>query len=158
VLDMTVEHLEETSKRNWKRMDEKAYLKIVKQTLPPLRRPTTKAGLDGYVQEVVEATKVAIDKAVPRTCFSHRAREGWTAECKTVLTEAKRLKRLHSQHATEETWEAYRKARNHKARVVRKAMTKMYVDQVEEAAQSPEKLWRLELLLSNSCPQTPLTG
>jgi hypothetical protein len=140
VLDMTIQHLEETSKMSWKRIDEKAYLETLKQVLPPLCRPATKAALDRYVQQVIEALKTAIDKAVPRTGFSPRAREGWTAECKMVLTEAKRLKRLHSQHATEDSWEAYRKARNYKTRVIRKAMTKIHRDRVEEAAQSPEKL------------------
>jgi ribonuclease HI len=53
------------------------------------------------------------------------------------------LKRLYSQHTTEETWEAYRAARNHKARMIRKALTKMHRQRVEEAAESPEKLWRL---------------
>ncbi|KAL6152343.1 hypothetical protein ACJQWK_05935 [Exserohilum turcicum] len=143
VLNMTVQSMQETTKRNWKRMNEKTYLEDLKATLPPLRRPTTKLALDNYVRDVTTAIKTAAEKATPQVCISARAREGWTAECKTVLAEAKRLKRRHSQHGTEETWQAYREARNHKARVIRKAMTQMHRDRVEEAAQSPEKLWKL---------------
>lgn len=75
--------------------------------------------------------------------MSWYSREGWSQECKEVLANAKRLKRLHSQHSTEETWEAYRTARNRKARTTRKALTQMHRSRVEEAAESPEKLWRL---------------
>jgi Holliday junction resolvase RusA-like endonuclease len=76
VLDMTVQHLQETTKRSWKRMNKTTYLKALKQTLPPLRRPTTKTALDNYVRDVVAAISVGLDKAVPQTRASAQAREG----------------------------------------------------------------------------------
>jgi exonuclease III len=75
VLDMTVQHLQNTAKRNWKRMNEATYLKILKQTLPPLRRPMTKTALDNYVREVVIAVSAGLDKAVPQIRASSQARE-----------------------------------------------------------------------------------
>ena len=74
---------------------------------------------------------------------SEHAREGWTTECKAALAEAKRLRRIHSQRNTDESWEAYRTARNHKARTIRKALRDAHRDRVEQAAKSPEALWRL---------------
>ena len=65
-LDLTVQRLENTSRKNYKRLNEKAYTKALKQALPPLRRPATKAALDAYVQEIVAAVKEVIDKAVPQ--------------------------------------------------------------------------------------------
>lgn len=143
VLDLTVQRLHNTPRKNYRRLRENVYTKTLKQALPPLRRPATKAALDAYVHEMVEAIKEAIDKAVPQTRLTPQSREGWTDECKEALAEAKRLKRAYSQHPTGESWEAYRTARNHKARVIRKALTKMHRQRVEEAAESPEKLWRL---------------
>jgi hypothetical protein len=67
-------------------------------------------------------------------------REGWSDECKAVLAEAKRLKRAHSQHHTDESWEAYRAARDHKARTIKKALRDAHREQVERAAKSPEAL------------------
>lgn len=116
------------------------YPRTLSISLLPLRRPSTKLALDDYVLDMVAAIKTALEKAVPQTNVLAWAREGWKAECKAVLTEAKRLKRLHSQHSTEATWQAYREARNHKGRVIRKAMTRTHRDRVEEAAQRPEKL------------------
>jgi hypothetical protein len=80
---------------------------------------------------------------VPHTRPLERAREGWTEECKAVLAEAKRLRRTHNQRSTDESWEAYCAARNHKARTIRKALRDAHRDRVEQAAKSPEALWRL---------------
>jgi hypothetical protein len=60
-----------------------------------------------------------------------------------VLAETKRLKRAHSRHHTEESWEAYRVARNHKARTISKALRKAHRDRIEQASESPDALWKL---------------
>jgi ribonuclease HI len=142
-IHMTIKQAQQTGKRNYKRINEENYVKALKEALPPLRRPTTKTAIDNYVQEIVRAIKGAAEKTTPQTNVTPQSREGWTDECKKVLMETKRLRRLHSQYGTEETWEAYRAARNHKTRTIRKALTKMHRHRVEEAAESPEKIWRL---------------
>ncbi|KAI1531407.1 pol-like protein [Pyrenophora tritici-repentis] len=143
VMDMRIQQLDATPKRDWKRLDEAVYNKALKQALPTLRRPANKTALDTYVQEIVGAIQGAIDKAIQYSRPSDRIREGWSEECRAVLAEAKRLKRVHSQRHTGESWEAYRAARNHKARTIKKALRNAHRKQVEQAAKSPEALWRL---------------
>ena len=143
ILDLSIQPLEATLRRNWKRLDEKVYQKELRGALPPLRRPANKTALDRYVEDVVMAIKKAIEKAVPFTRPSDRVREGWTEECKVALTEAKRLKRLHSQHNSDDSWAAYCAARNYKARTIRKALRNAHRDRIEQASQTPEVLWRL---------------
>jgi exonuclease III len=140
VIDMRVQQLETSLKQDWKRLDERIYHKALRKALLPLQRPANKTALDMYVQEVVKAIQKAIDQALPHTRPSDRMREGWSDECKAVLAEAKRLKRAHSQHHTDESWEAYRAARNHKARTIKKALRDAHREQVEQAAKSPEAL------------------
>lgn len=142
-LDLAVQRLEKTPRKNWKRLDEKLYTKTLRHSLPPLRRPLTKTALNTYTSEVTSAIQNAISKAVPNTLPSSHARAGWTEECRTVLAEAKRLKRVHSRHHTAETWEAYRAARNYKARTISKALQKAHRDSIEQAAESPDALWKL---------------
>ena len=96
-----------------------------------------------HVRETIEAIHKATDKAVPHTCPSDRINEGWTEGCSAVLAEAKRLKRAHNQHHTDESWEAYRVARNQKARTIKKALRDAHRERVEQAAKSPEALWKL---------------
>jgi hypothetical protein len=124
-------------------LNEQAYQKALQQALPPLRRPANKTALDTCAQEIIETIQKAFDKAVPRARPSERSKEGWTEECRVVLAEAKRLKRTHSQRHTDESWEAYRAARNRKARTIQKALRDAHRDRVEQAVQSPEALWRL---------------
>jgi exonuclease III len=142
-LDLAVQRLEKKPRKDWKRLDEKLYTKTLRHSLPPLRRPLTKTALNAYTGEVASAIQDAIHKAVPDTHPSSYARAGWTEECRAALAETKRLKRAHSQHHTEETWEAYRAARNHKARTISKALRKAHRDRIEQATESPDALWKL---------------
>jgi hypothetical protein len=143
ILDLAVQRLEKRLRKNWKKLDEKLYTKTLRHSLPLLRRPLTKTALDTYTSEVTSAIQNAISKAVPDTLPSSHARVGLTEECRIVLAEAKRLKRVHSRHHIAETWEAYRAARNHKARTISKALRKAHRDSIEQAAESPEALWKL---------------
>jgi hypothetical protein len=156
VIDMRIQQLNATPRRDWKRLDEKTYYKTLKRALPPLRRSATKTALDAYVQEIVKAIQGAIDRAIPYTRPSDHARQGWSEECSAVLAEAKRLKRVHSQRHTDESWEAYRAARNHKARTVKKALRNAHREQVEQAAKSPEALWRLVKWAKTRGNQAPM--
>jgi hypothetical protein len=142
-LDLTLQRLEKKPRKDWKRLNEQTYLRALKHSLPSLRRPLTKAALDTYTGEVTAAIQNAIHKAVPEAQPSSYTREGWTEECKTVLAETKRLKRAHNRHHTEETWEAHRAARNHKARTISKALRKAHRERIEQATESPDALWKL---------------
>lgn len=61
-----------------------------------LQKSSTKTALDTYLEKVTTAIQNAIDRALPHTCSSIHTREGWTEECKAVLTKTKRLKREYS--------------------------------------------------------------
>ena len=108
-----------------------------------MRRPANKTILDAYVSGIVKAIKEAIDEVVPQSRPSEWSKEGWTEECKMVLAEAKRLKRAHSPYNTDESWAVYCVARNHKARIIKRALRKAHRNQVEQAAQLPKALRKL---------------
>ncbi|KAF1924140.1 uncharacterized protein M421DRAFT_73543 [Didymella exigua CBS 183.55] len=60
---MSVQQLETVLRRNWRRLDKKAYQSALKRALPPLRRPTNKTTLDRYVEELLAAIKQAVKEA-----------------------------------------------------------------------------------------------
>jgi hypothetical protein len=62
VLDMTIYRGSDKSRRNYKRLDVKAYKRALKDQLPALRRPITKRAIDYYVQEIVEVIKRLIEQ------------------------------------------------------------------------------------------------
>ncbi|KAJ3454759.1 hypothetical protein MRS44_013359 [Fusarium solani] len=127
-LDVSVKQLSREPSRSWKSIDEKKFRSAVLSKLPPQRRPRTRNALD---------------------------RRGWDEECTQVLTEAKRLGRLHNLYHTEETWEAYRMARNHKGRVIKKALRRAHREKVERASESPEALWKMAKWARNRTIQAP---
>jgi hypothetical protein len=75
-VDMRIQQLDVTPRRDWKRLDEKTYYKTLKRALPSLRRPATKTALDAYVQEIVDAIQGAIDKAICVRAEARRRKEG----------------------------------------------------------------------------------
>ena len=89
---------------------------------------------------IVEAIDKAVEKVLLRTRLSLKAREGWNDDCTRVLAESKRLRRAHCRDHTEESWEAYRAARNRKARTIRKALQTAHREKVTAASDSPEAL------------------
>lgn len=149
--------LEAKARRKWKALDEKMFNAQLQRELPPLRRPRTKAALDRYVQELVSAIQNAAEEAAPTQRPPTKARPGWNDACSEALAETKRLRRIHSLYHTEETWEAYRTARNHKGRIIKKALRKEHRERVEKAAESPEKLWKIAKWARNRNAQAPVT-
>lgn len=84
----------------------------------------------------------AVERVLQKTRLSNKAREGWTDECSQILAETKRLRRAHCSDHIEESWEAYRAARNTKARTIKKALQTAHREKVAAASDSPEALWR----------------
>jgi exonuclease III len=133
-LDLNTVKMIAKPQRNWKALDEKTFTRVLQRELPPQRRSRTKTGLDRHVEEVMAAITAAVDEAVPKTAPSPTSKPGWNEECAAALAESKRLRRRHSLYRTEETWEAYRAARNDKGRVIKKALRQNHREKVEEAA------------------------
>jgi hypothetical protein len=140
MLDLSAKRQDKKPKRNWKRLNDKKLCEALRQTLPQRQRPRTKTALDQYTMMIVEAIDKAVEKVLSRTRLSPKAREGWNDDCTRVLAESKRLRRAHCRDHTEESWEAYRAARNRKARTIRKALQTAHREKVAAASDSPEAL------------------
>src|SRR5437016_4399980 len=73
--------------------------------------------------------------------------------------EARCQKRHHGRTHSDEDWEAYRKARNRKAQIIRKALRTEHRERVQEATKSTSGLWQLAKWATNregrSRPLTP---
>lgn len=129
--------------RNWRLTDAKLLRQTLSTLLPQPQYPRSHHALDRYMEDIVLAIQSAIHASTPITRHSPRATPGWTRECKETQMEARRLKRLHAYAHTVESWEEYRAARNHKCRVIRRALSQAHRSQVEEASESLGKMWKL---------------
>ncbi|KAJ6439009.1 reverse transcriptase [Purpureocillium lavendulum] len=153
-LDLAVIQLQPKMRLKWKAIDEAAFTKTLKQELPSLRRPRTKTALDAYVTEITTALNAAIEAGVPHCHMTPRSRPGWNEECSAALAETKRLRRIYSRDHTEESWEAYRLSRSKKKRLIGRTLRQSHRERVEQAAESPESLWRIAKCARNRHSQT----
>lgn len=154
-LHLAVTELQREEKRKWKAVDKEMFIETLHGSLPQLRRPRTKAALDGYVETIIDALSAAIKAAVPTSTLSPKSRRGWDEQCAAILAETKRLRRHYSERQTEESWEAYREARNRKGRIVKKALQQAHREAVETAAESPRSLWKIAKWARNRQSQPP---
>jgi YD repeat-containing protein len=143
ILDLQTRERQQVETRDWSSIDEKELRAHLARELSTPRHPKSKHALDRYVEQVVRAIQSAIEHAAPLKRWSSRARAGWTSECKEIQAEVRRLKRRNARLHTDESWEAYRVARNQKGRVIRKALLQGHRNQIESAIKSPENLWKL---------------
>ncbi|KAJ3552812.1 hypothetical protein NPX13_g11028 [Xylaria arbuscula] len=155
IFDLRATQLRKKPARNWRELNSEKFQETLARKLPGLRRLRTIAALEEYVRDVSTAIWEAADEAAPKKYFCNKTREGWSEECKKVLSEAKRLRRLHGLYNTEESWETYRAARNVKTRTIRKALRQSHREKVEKAAESPESLWKIAKWARNRENQAP---
>ncbi|KAK1490359.1 zinc knuckle, partial [Colletotrichum abscissum] len=123
-LHITATELQREETRKWKTIDKETFIETLRGSLPEIQRPRTKAALDRYVETTMDALSAAIKAAVPTSTLSLKSRRGWDEQCAAILAETKRLRRDHSERQTEESWAAYRTARNRKGRIIRKLSNK----------------------------------
>jgi YD repeat-containing protein len=157
ILDLRTMQRQHAETRDWSSIDEKELRTSLARELPTTRCPKSRHALDRYVVEVTKAIQSAIKHATPLKRWSPRARAGWTSECKETQAEARRLKRRNARLHTDESWEAYRVARNQKGRVIRKALLQGHRHQVESAMKSPESMWKLARWAKNKGEVAPTT-
>ncbi|KAK7433457.1 reverse transcriptase, partial [Colletotrichum acutatum] len=146
---------EREEKRKWKAIDKETFIETLRGSLPEIQRPRTKTALDRYVETTIDALSAAIKAAVPTSTLSPKSRRGWDEQCAAILAETKRLRRDHSKRQTEESWEAYRTARNRKGRIIKKALQQAHREAVETAAESPRSLWKIAKWARNRQSQPP---
>jgi ribonuclease HI len=137
----------------WAGADPKALKEAFRQHLNRAKLPTetlhgtqvqpNAAEIDTQVETVISAITAAIAEAVPLSRPSTRSRAGFTTECKEAQMECRRLRRIYQGERTEGAWEAFRAARNYKTRLIKKALRDSFRTFVQDAGESPEKLWRL---------------
>ncbi|KAI3054438.1 hypothetical protein CBS147353_11440 [Aspergillus niger] len=109
-------------KWNWELADQERLHRVLAQNVPELTTLNTEQDIDNAIKAIVSAILVAVKESTPKVRVSPRSLPGWTRECKEAQQLARRLRRRYQRERTPEAWEAYRQARNYKARLIRKTL------------------------------------
>jgi hypothetical protein len=138
----------------WERTDKDLLHARLQQFLPKPGPLQSRSEIDTRVEAIVTAIIKAVSESTPKTRPSLRSVPGWTQECKDAQMEARRLRRQYQELRTPEAWEAYRRARNHKARLIRKTLRAFHRTRVREATTTEQGLWQLAKWARNREPRT----
>lgn len=143
-------------KWKWELTDQERLHHVLAQNLPELTTLTTEQDIDNATRTIVDAILVAVKESTPKARVSPRSIPGWTRECKEAQQLARRLRRRYQRERTPDAWEAYRQARNYKARLIRKTLRNYHRRKVKEATSSLDGLWRLARWARSREPRTTL--
>jgi len=143
VLNLSVAPKEIKQARIWDKMNEELLLRILRSELPTPHTSESRDEIDHTATLVSIALQQAIEAAVPLSRGSPRSVPGWTDECKEIQMECRRLKRRHQTTRDPSDWNEYKRVRNRKKWIHKKALTTQHRDKVEEVTKEPKGLWQL---------------
>ncbi|KAL3251841.1 hypothetical protein ABHI18_010431 [Aspergillus niger] len=128
---------------NWERTVREKLYATLDRHMPTTTGLKMEEDIDSATKGIVSANLIAVRQSTPKSRISPRSAPGWTRECKEAQQLARRLRRQYQRRRTPEAWEAYRRARNHKARLIRKTPRDYHRARIKEATNSFDGLWKL---------------
>ena len=147
-----------TRKRMWTKMDPSILRHVVKEQLSRLDGTAelgNKESIDECVSSVIDALDAGIEASTPWSNPSPRSTSGFDQECKDICTQVQQLRRRWQRTRQDDDYEAYRKARNRKGRLIQKILRNTHRQRVEDASESPSGLWKLVKWAKNRHDVTP---
>jgi hypothetical protein len=115
----------------------------LERKLPLFTPPGSEGEIDSRVRDLVVAITRAIEASTPIARPCDRSISGWAQECKEAQRMAQRLRIRYQRTRNQDDWEAYRHARNHNGRLIRKTLRDAHRSRVREPTTTPQSLWRL---------------
>jgi hypothetical protein len=139
---------------NSERTDKERLYTTLARHMPITTGLETEQDIDRATKGIVNAILSAVQESTPKSRSSPLSIPGWTRECKEAQQLARRLRRQYQRIRTPEAWEAYRRARNHKARLIRKTLRDYHRNRIKEATKSTDGLWKLARWARNRGPHS----
>ena len=143
VLDFAIQTEPETQRRAWKRLNHDCFIVSIKNNLPDAENLNCPREIDNFTEKLAQAINNAINVSTPWTKLSRYSKSYWTDQCTAAVKSARKAKRLWKRLRTDEAWEAYKRARNHKRSILRRHKTEEHRQRVEEAASSGDGIWKI---------------
>lgn len=142
VLTLESTPVEVPRRRAWKLLDPEK-VRTAEKSAPPQRNPTTRAEVDQQLKEIEAFLFRVIDAAVPWARPSVHAKPFWSPECAEATTRARSLRRAWSTSGDINDWVRYAKATATKKKIIHKAKTRHFREEMAKATNDPKGLWSL---------------
>lgn len=154
-----LEALQEPSspRRQWKEADQSRFQNILTELISTPQPTYTLEQTMKAMDQVNKALNQGIEESVPLLRMSKWSVPGFSEEGKEAIQLARRLRRIRQRTRGLEDFEAFRLARNQKARILNRAMRDTHRQRVEQAAGDPKGLWKLAKWAKNRPPIETVT-
>lgn len=132
-------------RRNWKAMDPKILRESLSQNLH-VRNLSQATGprIELELTAFLAVVRRAINDSTPWANLSVWSNPSFDAECQAAVKRTRYLRRKYTQFHESAAWQRYCRARNHKKRLVSRALRLGHRRRVQEATEEgPRGLWRL---------------
>lgn len=147
--------------RRWAAMDVDKLRSIVQTEMHRAEPPSWDSvqALDDQTTHLIDTLTKAIDGSTPWNNPSPKALPGFDKECKDACTETQQLRRRWQTTRSEDDWQAYKKARNAKGRLIKKTLQQTHRAKITEAASTPQGMWKIArwAVKRQSLPPTSVT-
>ena len=143
ILDFTLRTEPETQRRAWKRLDHDRFIASIKDNLPDAENLNSPEDIDNLTEKLAKAINDTIEVSIPWANFSGYSKSYWTDQCTEAVKSARKAKRVWKRLRTNEAWEAYKHARNHKRSILRRHKTEEHRQRVEEVANTGDGIWKI---------------
>jgi ribonuclease HI len=145
VLDIETPITVQQKRRNWNATDNKRLVQKIEDGLQA--RDLSQADrqqIEEQCQELVEIVQSAIEDSTPWAKPSAWSNSDFDDECKAAVKEVRRLRRIHTRTKDPFDWMRYSVARNMKARLIKKTLSKAHRRRVQQVIEDgPRGMWRL---------------
>lgn len=164
VLQLGTREAHTPRRRNWKGLNPETFQEILGNNLTAFNEHTRKFDeqkgiftelanaeskkerriqIDRATNSLLQAIQDTIDQVVPWARPSANAKDFWTQHCSEAVAQAKRLHAEWKSDRTPEAWQRYLKGVDAKGKVIRRSKTAFFRNQVQEAGQKGDGLWKL---------------
>ena len=145
VLDIETPVLTQQKRRNWNATDEKKLIQKIEEDLQA--RDLSQASppqIEAQCQKLIDVVQSAIETSTPWANPSAWSNPDFDEECKAAVKEVRRLRRRHTRTKDPYDWMCYSEARNAKARLVKRTLSRAHRRRVQQVIEDgPRGMWRL---------------
>lgn len=131
--------------RNWNATDNKKLVRKIEESLQVKDLSQADAQqIEAQCQELLKSVQSAVEDSTPWAKPSTWSNSDFDDECKSAAKEVRRLRRRHTKTQDLFDWMCYSIARNRKARLIKKKLSRAHRRRVQQVIEGrPQGMWRL---------------
>lgn len=142
-LDLEVtDNREKKPRKSWKQLNQEKLQEKLRIYMPYTRSMRNTDEIDTFAETLISAIQRAAEEATPNARITKYSKPFWTLDCSEAVRQARSKRTAWKTQPTDERWEEYTKATDHKGKIIAKAK-RAHWRAITHAASDSKLLWKL---------------